>query len=159
MQIATRALTVAGFPGVTAGETDRRVALRLARQELLTRPGAPRYWVVLDETVLRRPVGSAEVMRGQYARLIQASSLPNITIQVIPFAAGWHPALYAMFNIFRFPDQQLPDIVYSESLTSASYLDKPAETARYTEALDLMCAQAASPERTIAILRSIQKEA
>ncbi|HVB42920.1 MAG TPA: helix-turn-helix transcriptional regulator [Streptosporangiaceae bacterium] len=153
-----RAITAASFPAALGADTERRVALRLARQELLTRPGAPRYWVVLDETVLRRPVGGPPVMRAQISRLIGASALPNVTIQVIPFAAGWHPALYGMFTLFRFPGSELPDIVYCEGLTSASYLDKPAETARYAEALDRMCAQAASPDQTITILRNLMKE-
>lgn len=97
-------------------------------------------------------------MLAQLAHLIQAAARPNVTLQVIPFAAGWHPALYGMFNLFRFDGDQLPDIVYSEGLTSACYLSKPGETARYTEALDRMCAQAASPDHTITILRDTMKE-
>ena len=97
-------------------------------------------------------------MRAQLEQLIRAAGQPKITIQVIPFAAGWHPALYGMFNIFRFPSEQLPDIVYTEALTGAYYLNKPEESARYTEALDRMCAQAASPEHTISILSEIVKE-
>ena len=92
-----RAITAASFPGATKEETERRVALRLARQQLLTRPSPPEYWVVLDETVLRRPVGGQQVMRAQLAHLIEAAGRPNVTVQVIPFAAGWHPALYGMF--------------------------------------------------------------
>ena len=88
--------------------------------------------------MLRRPVASPATMRDQIARLIEAAAQPDITIQLLPFTAGLHPAMYGMFNIFRFPDQQLPDIVYSETLTSACYLDKPDETARYTQALDQM---------------------
>jgi transcriptional regulator with XRE-family HTH domain len=153
-----RSITAASFPGATAEETDRRVALRLARQELLRRPAPPDYWVVLDETVLRRPVGSRDLMRGQLTALIEAAGTANITIQVIPFEAGWHPALYGMFWMFRFPDQQMPDIVYTEGLTGAYYLNKPAETAAYTEALDRMCTQAAPPEQTITILRDTLKE-
>jgi transcriptional regulator with XRE-family HTH domain len=152
------AITAASFPGAAAEETSRRVALRMARQELLHRPAPPGYWVVLDETVLRRPVASPDVMRGQIAALIDAAGQDHITIQVIPFAAGWHPALYGMFWMFRFPDAQMPDIVYSETLTGAYYLNKPAETAAYAEALDRMCAQAASPEQTITILQNILKE-
>ena len=78
-------------------------------------------------------------MRAQLEHLIAAAGRPKVTIQVIPFAAGWHPALYGMFNIFRFPAEQLPDIVYTETLTGAYYLNKPDESARYTEALDRMC--------------------
>jgi hypothetical protein len=112
----------------------------------------------MDETVLRRPIGGQRVMREQLAYLIEAIQLPKVTIQVIPFAAGWHPALYGMFNIYRFPARELPDVVYSESLTGAYYLNKPDEAVRYIEALDQMCAQAASPEQTTAILRDIMKE-
>jgi Domain of unknown function (DUF5753)/Helix-turn-helix domain len=153
-----RAITAASFPAATEDFSERAVALRLARQKLLHRPEPPRYWVVLDETALRRPIGGLQVMRDQMEHLIEAAQFPGITIQVIPFATGWHPALYGMFWIFRFPDEQLPDIVYSEALTGANYLSTPEETARYTEALDRMCAQAASPEHTITILRDIKKE-
>ena len=153
-----KAITAASFPAATEEETERRVALRLARQELLRRPDPPGYWVVMDETVLRRPIGGQQVMRDQLACLIEAVQLPKVTIQVIPFAAGWHPALHGMFNIYRFPTRELPDVVYGESLTGAFYLNKPDEAARYTEALDQICAQAASPEQTAAILRDIMKE-
>jgi transcriptional regulator with XRE-family HTH domain len=153
-----RAITAASFPKASKEETKRRVTLRLSRQELLTRAAAPDYWVVMDETVLRRPVGGSQVMRDQLADLIKTAGLPNFTIQVIPFAAGWHPALYGMFNVFRFPAPELPDVVYSEGLTSAYYLNKPEDTARYIEALDHMCAQAASPEQTISILHHVMKE-
>jgi Domain of unknown function (DUF5753)/Helix-turn-helix domain len=153
-----RAITAASFPAATEDFTERAVALRLTRQHLLSRPEPPGYWIVLDETVLRRPVGGRKTMRGQLEHLTALTERPNVTIQVIPFAAGWHPALYGMFNIFRFPPEQLPDIVYTEALTGAYYLNKPDESARYTEALDRMCAQAASPEHTTAILRDIIKE-
>ncbi len=153
-----KAITAARFPAATEEETERRVALRLARQELLRRPDPPGYWVVMDETVLRRPIGGRQVMRDQLAYLIEAIGPPQVTIQVIPFAAGWHPALHGMFNIYRFAAQEVPDVVYGESLTGAFYLNKPDEAARYTEALDQICAQAASPEQTITILRDIMKE-
>jgi len=153
-----RAITAANFPAESEDFTERAVALRIARQQLLTRPEPPQYWAVLDETVLRRPIGGHKVMRAQLEHLIQAAAQPKVTIQVIPFAAGWHPALYGMFNIFRFPSEQLPDIVYTEALTGAYYLNKPEESALYIEALDRMCAQAASPEHTVTILRDIIKE-
>jgi transcriptional regulator with XRE-family HTH domain len=153
-----RAITAASSPAATEDSTERAVALRLARQQLLGRPDPPEYRVVLDETVLRRTIGGHKVMRAQLEHLIQAAGQPQVTIQVIPFASGWHPALYGMFDIFRFPAAQLPDIVYTEALTGAYYLDKPDESARYTEALDRLCAQAASPERTVTILGEIAKE-
>jgi hypothetical protein len=153
-----RAITAASFPAEQEEDSERRVALRLARQQLLRRPAPPEYWVVLEETVLRRPIGSPGVMRGQLEYLIECAAQPNITVQVLPFSAGWHPAMYGMFNIFRFPDDTIPDVVYSEGLTSAYYLNKPEETARYTEAIDRMAAQAATPDQTVTILREVLKE-
>jgi Domain of unknown function (DUF5753)/Helix-turn-helix domain len=153
-----RAITAASFPAAASDFSERAVALRLARQKILQRPDPPGYWVVMDETGLRRPIGGPQVMREQIAYLIEAAQQPSITIQVLPFAAGWHPALYGMFNIFRMPGDQLPDIVYSEALTGANYLNKPEESARYIEALDRMCAQAASPEHTLTILRDAMME-
>ena len=97
-------------------------------------------------------------MRGQIQHLIEAAARPNIVIQVLPFSSGWHPAMYGMFNIFRFPDDALPDVVYSEALTSACYLNKPDETAQYAEALDRMCALAATPDQSVVIFRDILKE-
>jgi transcriptional regulator with XRE-family HTH domain len=153
-----RAITAASFPSASEEDSERRVALRLTRQDLLKRPAPPEYWVVLEETVLRRPIGGRKVMRGQLEYLIDAAARPNITIQVLPFSAGWHPAMYGMFWIYRFPDNAMPDVVYSEALTSATYLNKPEETTQYTEALGRMAAQAATPDQTITILREILKE-
>ncbi len=153
-----RALTVVGFPDATADETERRVALRLTRQQLLTRPEPPRLWVVLDETVLRRRVGGPDVMRGQLTKLIEAASLPNITLQVLPFAAGPHQAMFGMFYVFRFPSPELQDVAYGENMTSAFYLDKPEDVGAYAVAMDRICAMAASPEETVGILRDALKE-
>ncbi|HVB46103.1 MAG TPA: helix-turn-helix transcriptional regulator [Streptosporangiaceae bacterium] len=153
-----RALTTAGYPNATPEETDRRVALRMARQQILARPDPPKLWVVIDEAVLRRPAGGPGVMRAQLGRLIDATSQPNITLQVLPFTAGAHPVMYGMFHLLRFPAAELPDIVYGENLTSASYLDKPADVATYTEALDRLCAQASPADKTATILRRIRKD-
>ncbi len=79
-----RAITAASFPSEHEEESERRVALRLARQDLLKRPAPPEYWVVLEETVLRRPIGGTDVMRGQVEYLIECAARPNITIQVLP---------------------------------------------------------------------------
>ena len=97
-------------------------------------------------------------MRGQIEHLIDMAGRPGVALQVLPFSAGWHPAMYGMFNIYRFPDDAMPDVVYSEGLTSAYYLNKPDETAKYTEALNQMTAQAATPDKTVTILRQILKE-
>ncbi|HUN32525.1 MAG TPA: helix-turn-helix transcriptional regulator, partial [Trebonia sp.] len=133
-----RASVTTGFPDATEEEVQRRVELRLARQRILARPDPPRLWLVIDEAALRRAAAStsAQAMRAQLDKLINDAERPNVTVQVLPFAAGFHPAMYGPFRIFRFDAHDQPDIVYGESMTSAFYIDKPDETALYTQALD-----------------------
>ena len=155
-----RASVRVGFPDATDDEAERRIALRLARQQILTRPDPPRLWVIIDETALRRPAPTTgpAVMRAQLDRLIDANDQPGITVQVMPFTAGLHPAMHGVFYLLRFPDEQLPDIMYGESMTSAFYLDKPQEAAAYLEVMDRICAQAAPADKTAKVLRGIGKE-
>ncbi|HWM37179.1 MAG TPA: helix-turn-helix transcriptional regulator [Streptomyces sp.] len=152
------ALLRTGFPNASEEELGRRVALRMERQELLRRPDAPRLWVLLEEQVVRRHVGEPGVMRAQIDRLIESTAMPNVTVQVIPFTAGPHPAMFGPFQLFRFDIPELPDIVYTESLSGAVYHDERAETAVYLEALDRMGAQAAPATRTESLLGEIRKE-
>jgi transcriptional regulator with XRE-family HTH domain len=154
-----RAVLQSGAIGQTRPEDiERHVALRMQRQALLTRENAPRLWAVMDETALRRPVGDADVMRGQIDRLLEASNLPNVTIQVAQFASGPHPGTYGPFVLFRFPVPELPDMVYSEYLTGAVYLDARHEVATHLEVMDRMAAHAATAHRTKELLRDLRKE-
>ncbi|MEV7284697.1 helix-turn-helix transcriptional regulator [Streptomyces sp. NPDC093252] len=154
-----RALLGAGNPHAAPEATERRVALRMRRQELLTRPVPPRLWVVMDETVLRWPVGGAEVMRAQIDHLIEMNRLPHVTLQVMRFANGPHPAMRAgAYHIFRFRARELPDIVYLNGLVGAVYLDKKDDVVVYREALDRLGAQAPPSSRTEAHLGAIRKE-
>lgn len=119
---------------------------------------APRLWVVMDETVLRRQVGSAEVMRDQIDRLLEVVEMPHVTLQISEFTSGHHPGTYGPFVLFRFAVPELPDMVYVEYLTGAVYLDERIEVASHLEALDRMAAQAATARRTKEILRDFRKE-
>jgi transcriptional regulator with XRE-family HTH domain len=139
-------------------EVGRRVRLRLARQMLLTRQGPPRLWAVVDEAALRRPVGGREVMRGQLERLIEATKLPNVTLQILPFAVGAHAAMGSAFSILRFADREIPDIVYLEHLTNAVYLDRRNEVERYLDAMELLCVDSEPPARTVELLERILRE-
>jgi transcriptional regulator with XRE-family HTH domain len=139
-------------------EVGRRVRLRMARQILLTSEQPPRLWAVVDEAALRRPVGGREVMRSQLERLIEATKLPNVTLQVLPFDAGAHPAMVGSFSILRFPEQELPDVVYLEHLTSAIYLNKPEEVDQYLHVMESICVRAAAPDRTAELLGKILDE-
>ncbi|GHH73952.1 transcriptional regulator [Streptomyces sulfonofaciens] len=154
-----RAVLHSGAIGQTRPEDiERHVALRMQRQQLLTRENAPRLWVVMDETALRRPVGDTDVMRGQIDRLLKASKLPHVTLQIAQFASGPHPGTYGPFVLFRFAMPELPDMVYSEYLTGAVYLDARAEVATHLEVMDRMAAHAATAHRTKEILRDLRKE-
>jgi hypothetical protein len=140
------------------GEIERRVDLRMARQDLLTRPGAPQLWAVVDEALLRRPIGGFDVMREQLQSLIEATKLPNVRLQVIPFNAGGHAAAGGAFTMLRFPDQDLPDVVYIEQLTSALYLDKRDDVDHYAAAMERLCVEAAPPDRTTEILDGMLRD-
>jgi hypothetical protein len=128
------------------------------RQKLLTRPDPPQLWVVVDEGALRRPVGGPEIMRAQLNALIDATKQPNVRLQVIPFRAGGHAAAGGSFSILRFPDQDLPDVVYVEQLTSALYLDKREDVDLYATAMERLCVEADRPSRTSDILHRMLNE-
>jgi transcriptional regulator with XRE-family HTH domain len=147
-----RAVVQGGDLDQSSEEVGRRVRLRMARQIVLTREQPPRLWAVVDEAALRRPVGGREVMRGQLERLIEATKLPNVTLQVLPFEAGAHPAMLGAFSILRFADRALPDVVYLEHLTNAVYLDKRDEVERYLDVMELLCVQSEPPARTVELL-------
>ena len=139
-------------------EVGRRIRLRMARQTLLTREQPPRLWAVIDEAALRRPVGGRKVMRGQLERLIAATTLPNVTLQILPLARGAHPAMVSAFSILRFADRELPDVVYLEHLTNAVYLDKRDEVESYLDVMELLCVDSEPPAKTVELLTKILDE-
>jgi transcriptional regulator with XRE-family HTH domain len=153
-----RAVTSLGDKTSPAEEIDRRVSVRLKRQGLLTSPEPPQVWSVMDEAVLRRPVGGRAVMRAQLARLAEIADLPQVTVQVVPFARGGHTAVGDSFSVLRFGAPEVPDIVYIEQLTSALYLGSRQDVDHYLEVMDNLSAQALSPSRSVAFLAEIAKE-
>jgi transcriptional regulator with XRE-family HTH domain len=153
-----RAVALLGYPNAPSREIDRRVGLRLARQVVFTRPNPPNIWVVLDEAVLRRPIGSAEILRAQIRQLLDLAQRPNVTIQVVPFQAGGHAAAGGPFSILRFAEYDLPDVVYLEQLTSALYLDKQEVVDSYLMVMDRLAVEAATPSASIKVMRSALRE-
>ena len=152
------ALMRVGFPNASQEDVARRVALRTKRQDLLAKPDAPAIWAILEETVLRRPVGGAEVMRAQIDRLHEVLDMPKVRIQVMRFGVGAHPGAFGPFHHFRFGFSELPDVIYTESLAGAVYVDRPADVVTYLEVLDRMSVQAEPIARTRAILGELRKE-
>ena len=153
-----RAVTLLGYKTAPADEIDRRVSLRLKRQDIFTSPEPPQVWSVMDEAVLRRPAGGRAVMRVQLERLAEVASLPQVTIQVIPFGGGCHAAAGGSFTILRFAEPELPDVVYIEQLTSALYLDGRPDVEHYREVMNDLSTQALTPDRTARFLAEITRE-
>jgi hypothetical protein len=153
-----RAVTRLGHHSATADEIERRVALRIKRQDLLTRPDPPRVWAVMDEAVLRRPYGGATVMRAQLRRLAEAAALPHVTLQAIPFSRGGHAGASGAFSILRFEERDLPDVVYIEQLTSALYLDQRPDVEHYLEVVDQLSGEALTPAETAAFIEQVARE-
>ncbi|WP_164417734.1 helix-turn-helix domain-containing protein [Streptomyces salinarius] len=154
-----RSVLEAGTIGNAGGDAvERHVSLRMERQRLLERPDPPHLWVVMDETVLRRPVSiDGRVMREQLDKLLEFAARDRVTLQVAEFEDGPHPGTYAPFTLFRFAEPELPDMVFTEYLTGALYLDSRAEVSAHLEVLDHMTARAASTQRTEKILRAYRE--
>jgi transcriptional regulator with XRE-family HTH domain len=155
-----RAVMEAGTVGQTEpGAIERHVTLRMTRQRLLDRDDPPHLWVIMDETVLRRPVSiRGEVMRGQLDKLLEYAERDRVTLQIAEFEDGPHPGTYAPFTLFRFAEPELPDMVFTEYLTGALYLDSRSEVSAHLEVLDHMTARAASAERTKKLLRECRED-
>jgi transcriptional regulator with XRE-family HTH domain len=125
---------------------ERKIAVRAARQERLHGDDPPECWTVLNEAAIRRIVGGAQVMRAQLEQLAALASRPRISIQVLPFTAGAHPAMDGSFIILGFPEAPDPDVVYMESQTGSLYLEKPPEVDRYQGIFHHLVARALGPD-------------
>ena len=138
----------------TEEDVTRRAEARIARQEILTREDPPRLWAVMDEGALRRSFGGKAVMREQIRHLVDMCEHPAVTLQILPFQVGAHPAMGGPFTILRFSEPDLRDVVYIEQLTSALYLDKPAEVDSYLEVMEQLCLQAEPAAKTPQLLKT-----
>jgi transcriptional regulator with XRE-family HTH domain len=154
-----RAVILIANAHASVEEIDRRVSVRMQRQHLLTQPDAPELWTVLDEAALRRAPCGPEVMRAQLEHLRQMTDLPNVTLQIVPFDVGPHAAAGGPFTILRFPEPDLPDLVYLEQLNSALYLDHPDDVIDYVTVMDQLCVQAETSAASKDMLRTLLKQA
>ena len=147
-----------GLETVSPVETERRVGLRVKRQDLLTRASPPRIWSVMDEAVLRRPVGGAAVMRAQLRHLVEAAKAQEVTFQVVPFARGGHAGASGSFTILRFDELYLPDVVYIEQLTGAIYLEQRSDVEHYLAVMDQLSTDALPPAASIRFIEQVAAE-
>jgi transcriptional regulator with XRE-family HTH domain len=153
-----RAVIRAGMVNSPAEDIERRVSLLMARQPAVVRDDPPKVWAVLDEAALRRRVGGSGLMRLQLEHLLAQAALPNVAVQVIPFAGGAHPAMGRPFIILVFPERVDTDVVYLEDLTSALYLEDVAEVDRYNVFFNHLRATALSFDDSAALITSVLKE-
>ncbi|HEY8372648.1 MAG TPA: helix-turn-helix transcriptional regulator [Pseudonocardiaceae bacterium] len=153
-----RAITRAMLVTASDHEVQRRVELRMQRQQRLVDDDPIEVWAVVSEAVLRRPVGGHEVMRRQLEHLAKLAERPNVTVQVLPFAAGAHPAMAGPFVILEFPEPMDPDVVYLETQVGGLYLEESSEIDSYRRIMEHLCATATDPAATVSTIRQIAKE-
>jgi uncharacterized protein DUF5753/helix-turn-helix protein len=152
-----RSIIQLGHPRRSADDIERRLALRMTRQEILTQREAPQLWAVMEEASLWRLDGRS-TMRKQIQHLMNMAELPNVTVQVIGMHSGPHSALGGPFSLLRFSEPDLPDLVYLEQLSSSLYLDKTEDVQHYREIMDRLSVQAKTPTETIRFFDSTLKE-
>ncbi|MEV0845285.1 helix-turn-helix transcriptional regulator [Streptomyces sp. NPDC049954] len=153
------ALITGALPESTPAEIEKRVQVRMARQDRITSKDKPlRLWAVLDEATLLRTVGTDDVMRGQLDHLVDMSQLPHVTVQVIPFSVGAHPGLNGQYAVLEFPDTADSSVVYIEGVTSDLYLEKANEVEQYSVMYEHLRAQAMNPEDSREYIRTTSAE-
>jgi hypothetical protein len=127
----------------------------MRRQRILDRPEPTHLWAIIDESALRRMTGGRAVIQAQIRHLLAAGDRPNVTIQMMPLESGAHAVDGGGFILLRFPDPDLPDVVYIEQLTGAQYLDKPDQVDRYIQVLTRLTVEALPPDGTADALAKI----
>ena len=135
---------------------DERVTARITRQELITRESPPHFWSLVDESALRRRVGSNDIMRDQLKRMVELATIPNITLQVVPFSLGAHPGLDNTFELLEFQSAQSP-VVYIDNMAGALYVERAADVDRFKEALMHLRAGALDPESSISLIERVRE--
>ncbi|MET8408133.1 helix-turn-helix transcriptional regulator [Streptomyces sp. NPDC005195] len=141
---------------LSAQDIDRAVRVRMERQAMLTRPGGPDAWFIVNEGALRNVIGDRALMLDQLERLLESVELPSVTLQVLPFDSGTYPAT-GSFTLLGFPDQEDPDLVYRDGITDAVYLEGEHHVREYTRAFDGLRAAALSPRRSTELIETVLK--
>ncbi|AQU68110.1 helix-turn-helix domain-containing protein [Streptomyces niveus] len=144
------------WPEETPGDIEKRIQIRLKRQDRLTDPHDPlRFWAVIDEALLRRVVGSPRIMAAQLGHLAQLSAQPHVTLQVVPYDVGAHPGMYGKFAILEFQEAADATVVYLEGVTSDLYLEKANDVQSYTVMYEHLRAKALSAEQSREFINKI----
>ncbi len=149
-----RAVIRGGLPNASRDEVERRVEVRMERQALLRNENPLNLWSIVNEAALRREVGGPEVMQAQFRYLMEASELPHVTFQVIPFDAGAHPGMPGSFILLQFGDAAIPDVIYVNTMAGELFLEEEADVRRYKLVFEHLRAVAASPEASLSLVTS-----
>jgi transcriptional regulator with XRE-family HTH domain len=144
------------MPKLPADQIDMQIEAKLTRQRILTRDGPTQFAVVLDEAALRRMAGGRPVMAAQLAKILDSSAMPNVTVQVLPFELGSHPALESNFTILDLPDQA-PDVVFVEGLIGSTYLDRAEDLKRYREIFRRLQSMALNSQDTAELIAGLMR--
>jgi hypothetical protein len=153
-----RAMIRAARPDDTDEEIEQRVRVRMNRQSLLGQDDPLTFTVVLDEAVLRRPVGGPWVMRRQLERLCEAAELPSVTLQVLPFSAGAHAGMDGTFTMLRYRESADQDVVFAANAAGGLFLEKDEELDRYALIFELLRARALTPSESVEMIEGLAKE-
>ncbi|MFD9329119.1 helix-turn-helix domain-containing protein [Streptomyces sp. NPDC060065] len=153
----TTALQQANEMRRSAEEIERLVDIRMKRQEILARPNAPHLWAILDESVIRRVVGSPEIMREQLGQLLSAGESSNVTLQILPFARGAHAAALGSFVILGGAEAPL-DVVYVDLHVGSLFMEQEEELDRYRLAFEYLRAQALDIDASSSMIKRAREE-
>jgi transcriptional regulator with XRE-family HTH domain len=151
-----RAVIRGSLPQIDDHVLDERVAARITRQEIITRESPPHFWSLVDESSLRRRVGSNQIMRDQLKGMVDLAAIPNMTLQVVPFGLGAHPGLDNTFEFLEFQSGQ-PPVVYLENMAGGLYLESASDVDRYKEALMHLRAGALDPESSVSLIEQVRE--
>ncbi|MFG2021652.1 helix-turn-helix domain-containing protein [Actinomadura geliboluensis] len=143
-----------------ATEVDRRLEVRTTRQNLLhaREPEPLRIWSIIDEAALRRTIGGPEVMARQCLHLIELAEQPNVMLQVLPFAAGAHPAPTGTFAHMAFPERHMPEVIYLDGLTSALYIEDDSQVHTYSLAFNQLAMAALGADESLELISRLASE-
>jgi transcriptional regulator with XRE-family HTH domain len=149
-----RASHEGAMPKLDPDQIELQIEAKLARQRILTRDDPPRFAVVLDEAALHRLVGGRQIMAAQLAKILQTAILPNVVVQILPYEAGFHPAVESNFTILELPNPA-PGVVFVEGLIGSTYLDRPNELKKYHDIFERLQSIALNPKDSSDLITSL----
>lgn len=151
-----RAVLSVGLSLTSEEQLEERLSARMARQERLGSPDRPELWVVLDEAVLRRPVGGRAVQRAQLARLLEAATERHITVQVLPFDQGEHDVMGGSLTVLALPDGA--EVAYTEGAHYGQLIEEPETVRHLAVTYDRLRAVALPPLMSLDMIRSVMED-